>query len=801
MRVAGLGISFVVPFVAYLLTLEPGVYYVDSGSHLTAAYVLGITNPDGFPSYILTAHLFSKLPFGSIPERIHLLSALSAALSCALVYLLVVRLLARGIAPSPARSRTASTGSASASRGRRATAVSQRPGSARPALPAETDAPPSPGSRFLAWLRARLDWLGRGVDVEIGVNESTAVWAGLTAALLLAFSYDFWSQAVNSESFAWTNLWALVSLHGLLTLGSRFGEIERSGEWLAWHRWFGPAAWTAAAYGVAAAGHPGIVCVAPAFVVFAWRFRRLMLSALGGVIGAVIVFGLALGVFFVYLPLRASAHPPLNWGDPDTWERFLGHIYGRGLNISDPTRELRSGFTFLAALKAFDVGEMFRSMWIMTKDLGLTLGLMAWQFSFVLVPLWISGALRLGRERRMVGPSLLAIAVTETAIAATYHGANNENWHITTYIVLALSVGYALGTLGGGERAVTPGMSRVWPPVARFLSVRPAAMLLAPAVLLLWTLSWHGSALARRGHVEAEELCENLYGKLPPRAIVIDQGDLCNSLNNYQRFVRKLRPDVVGVVDNMLHAVDWYRDNLRRWSDVKLSLRLEDEIRFRDLDEDNRVTNLFLADNLPDRPVYVTPQVLGHLRLSQQFQAVPAGVVYRILPAGEQPTPDLKDWEFRFRDPNWYRRKPFFLERNYRSTFREIANFYAAAYIARGDWEMRKNQPEAAHGDYDHALEIAPGSGQAMSRMGIYMGQAGRKLEAVSWFEKASRAEPDEASHFVNLGSAYREAGRPMEARRAYLEAMRLDRDPNHSTAGVAQQFLEQMSAPPQRPR
>jgi hypothetical protein len=31
-------------------------------------------------------------------------------------------------------------------------------------------------------------------------------------------------------------------------------------------------------------------------------------------------------VCYAYLPIRAAQHPPLNWTNPSTWDRFLDHV-------------------------------------------------------------------------------------------------------------------------------------------------------------------------------------------------------------------------------------------------------------------------------------------------------------------------------------------------------------------------------------------------------------------------------------------------------------------------------------------
>ncbi|MFH1681911.1 MAG: DUF2723 domain-containing protein [Candidatus Eisenbacteria bacterium] len=71
----------------YLLTLCPTVYVGDSGELTTAAAVLGVAHPPGYPLYVLLGRLFALLPAGSVAFRVNLLSAVSGAAAASLLFL------------------------------------------------------------------------------------------------------------------------------------------------------------------------------------------------------------------------------------------------------------------------------------------------------------------------------------------------------------------------------------------------------------------------------------------------------------------------------------------------------------------------------------------------------------------------------------------------------------------------------------------------------------------------------------------------------------------------------------------
>ncbi len=78
--------AFLVPFLAYLRTLAPTVYGLDSAELTTGAYTLGIVHAPGAPLYLTIGHLFTYLPVGDIGYRLNLMSAVSASLTIVFIY-------------------------------------------------------------------------------------------------------------------------------------------------------------------------------------------------------------------------------------------------------------------------------------------------------------------------------------------------------------------------------------------------------------------------------------------------------------------------------------------------------------------------------------------------------------------------------------------------------------------------------------------------------------------------------------------------------------------------------------------
>jgi hypothetical protein len=89
-----------VSFVVYAVTVHPSLPTGDSGELISAASVLGVAHPPGYPLYTLLGHAAMWLPFGEPAVRMNLLSAVLDAAAVGVVFVLVHRLVGRrGWAP------------------------------------------------------------------------------------------------------------------------------------------------------------------------------------------------------------------------------------------------------------------------------------------------------------------------------------------------------------------------------------------------------------------------------------------------------------------------------------------------------------------------------------------------------------------------------------------------------------------------------------------------------------------------------------------------------------------------------
>jgi 4-amino-4-deoxy-L-arabinose transferase-like glycosyltransferase len=137
--------------------------------------------------------------------------------------------------------------------------------------------------------------------------ERYRLLSATAASLTLAFSALLWSQAVISEVYALLGLFSALEIWLLVRWRCGGGDLFL---WLA-----------ALGLGVGLGNHLTLVFLVPASLFLLWPQRRRWLRA-RVLLPALALFLAGLGVY-AYLPLAAAQRPPVNWGDPRVWNRFV----------------------------------------------------------------------------------------------------------------------------------------------------------------------------------------------------------------------------------------------------------------------------------------------------------------------------------------------------------------------------------------------------------------------------------------------------------------------------------------------
>jgi hypothetical protein len=244
-----------------------------------------------------------------------------------------------------------------------------------------------------------------------GTRSASVEMAAMAAALSFAISPIFWSQATVAEVYSLTSLLgggsALLTVVATRYAGPRLQPVVMATLGLV--------------AGLSLSHHLALAIWLAGLAVWLLMERPDLLRKRESLLP--LLAGLALGLSaYLYLPLRAAAHPAANWGDPETLARFLWTATAepyRGLIFGLSGASLATRVSTVASLLSQQFG------WI-----GLALGLAG---------IWVAA-----REHRPFLAFSAIVFVGLTAYSASYNSRDSYVYLIPSYQVMA--VWLALGT-------------------------------------------------------------------------------------------------------------------------------------------------------------------------------------------------------------------------------------------------------------------------------------------------------------------------------------------------------------------
>ncbi len=357
---------------------------------------------------------------------------------------------------------------------------------------------------LVSWTAYR--WGVRGQNG--GISELAAAWA---AAGILGFGELLWSQVTIAEVYALNALVVAGFLAVMLCGPSRFRPYL-----------------LAVLFGLGLAHHVTIVWLLLALWPYAPSVRRWITAKRAVGLVLCLLPGLLL---YLYVPIRAAAHPVPNWGQADHLAGFIwlvsGVVYRPYLGIPTPPVLLQrlSGW---ASIWVWDLGVI-----------GLALALLG---------LWRSWE----TDRRF---SLFGVTyvIMLSAYAICYATVDSYLYLIPAAIVVALWLVRGASTTLGAIQSWAYGHSQ-----RRLVAVAVVVLL---SVLPLVSLVARFGALDLSSDYEAYSFAERVLGAAAPNAIVISGGDEQTFALWYLRYGLKKRLDVA-VVDGNLLDLDWYRHDV-----------------------------------------------------------------------------------------------------------------------------------------------------------------------------------------------------------------------------------------------
>jgi hypothetical protein len=155
--------------------------------------------------------------------------------------------------------------------------------------------------------------------------------AAIAAGLVLAVNPIAWAIGIRADAHALHFAVVSVLLYTLVRwwLGREAGEATAD-------RWLVAAS---VVFAVGVGGHPLVALLAPGIAIYLFLVApRLPVSQPRVVLACAVTLLMAIVALYAYLPIRSAMNPPLDYGNPETWEGFryvvLGEEFGpnfRGL--------------------------------------------------------------------------------------------------------------------------------------------------------------------------------------------------------------------------------------------------------------------------------------------------------------------------------------------------------------------------------------------------------------------------------------------------------------------------------------
>jgi len=360
--------------------------------------------------------------------------------------------------------------------------------------------------------------------------RAPAVFAGA----VLAVSPAFWRQATQSTVYSLNvMLTTLLALTGLKLMGAaRRLKPGKSGEQEQMPRLLSLVGLFSFLTGLGLGNHVTLGIV-PLALALSHPRESLRLIRQRGVTAVIVVFLLLGLAVYIYLPIRASTTPPINWDNPSTWERFWGHISQRDYRFKQVARTWQETVSVTGKF----LGSVYHQLGLVGTGLGI-LGIVG---SLLLSPRLAALLLLL------VGGNLLVILLYGQG---TYL---EPAYCLQSYLALAVFAGQGAAFLIGWARRRLSGRPRALGLAAGAVSIGLAAL-----VAVLAAANFHICDYSRNLFAYWHGL--NLLKTMPRDSTFFGETDTALFPLYYLKFVEGRRPDV-RLYDRRWRVVQYFEQN------------------------------------------------------------------------------------------------------------------------------------------------------------------------------------------------------------------------------------------------
>ena len=596
-------------FIIYFSTLAPGIVEIDSGELATVQITLGIAHPTGYPLFTLIGYLLLKipLPFTAI-YKANLLSAVWCALGIFSFMKSVSLLLEKNNFQKPVHKK--------------------RKGGKNS---------------------------GTG-DLSSGIaTEYSRIISTICAGLMLAFNRTYWSQSTSVEVYPLQTFLIGIILYTALAAYYR-DENKKTG-------------WSLFGFFLALgfSNHMTTLLLLPFAAILFFQKEKLNRSSLIKIFYSLAAFIPVLVLLYMYLPLRASGNPAMNWGNPVSFENFFRHVSGRQYQV-----------------------WLFSSLDAAKKHLGQFLAEFPAEYGYIGLIAGLTGIIYLFRSFKKLFYLLTVSFLFAVLYTVNYDIADLDSYFITAFMFFTFFIAF--------------GFVRIF----TFLSRKSLPLSLVTSFIFLFpllTLVLNYEDVDESRVFCFEDYTRAILGNTEMNSIVFSyQWDYFVSASYYIQQVENYRKDVT-VIDKELLRRSWYYNQLKRnhpevtagiSNEINNFLSAVEPFERNEAFDPSLIENCYrsvmtnlITSNIDTRNYYIGPELFqnemqhGEFSLPAGFQIVPEFLLFKVVRGtGYVPAPD----------PNFMIRMPE--KKNHYTEF--IANIAAEMLTYRAAYELQFNKPDRA---------------------------------------------------------------------------------------------------------
>ena len=577
-------------FIVYVTTLAPSVVEIDAGELATVQVLLGIAHPTGYPLFTLLGHLFSLIPFHfSKIYQLNLLTAIWCSLAVT-VFVYTCKFILDNLIVFEFNNK------------------------------AKLQKESKKGKRKKGEDRKREFSTPQKAIIE----EPVKYIASISAGLLLGFDRTFWNQGNAVEVYSLQAFLFCLIIFSLLK--AYITPIEERGltkRWLIF----------AAILALGFSNHMTTLFVLPATAYLYFDKFRLKTAGIKRLL--IMVFLIFLPIFagiYLYLPIRASQGPVLNWGNPVDFERFFRHV---------------SGWQFQV--------WFFKSTDVMKKQLGYFFSNLFLEFSIGIL-LCLYGIFSSYLKARKFFIFNIVLLLFSLLYASNYDIVDIDSYFLLSYVALSF---FALF-----------GIVQIFSKLS-FKQYKRSITTALIAICILIQLIFNYKENDLKDVYTFEDYSKSTLNSTKPNSIILTYlWDYLVASSYYFQLVEKYRPDVI-VIDKELLRRSWYYGQINRqhpgvMDGVKTEINMfEDALKPFERNEpfdSNLLENLYrkimtnlISTNADKKDIYISSELVenemqkGEFILPEGYTVVPDNLLFRVV-KGKEYVP-TSDPNFRIRFP------------------------------------------------------------------------------------------------------------------------------------------------------